>query len=80
MKFIFDKEKNVVREAVPFYVPHKWWRRTLSGLKPVERCLLISLHIWGQRRPSQRQLAKELRVHRDTIKKALAKLEKKGLL
>jgi len=79
MKYVFDKERNVVREAVPFYVPHKWWRRTLNGLRPIERCLLISLHIWGARRPSIRQLARELSVHRNTIKRGLKKLEKWGL-
>jgi hypothetical protein len=61
-------------------VPQKWWRSALSGLKPIERCILISLLVWGEVRPSKSQLAKELNTTRWTIIKYLKILKKKGLL
>jgi len=61
-------------------VPEKWWREAMKGLKPIERCLLISLRIWGALRPSKSQLARELGVTRKTVVKYLKKLKIKKLL
>lgn len=61
-------------------VPEKWWRGALSGLKPIERCILVSLRVWGARKPSQSRLARELNTTRKTIRKYLKILKKKGLL
>lgn len=69
-----DKKDYYVR------IPQKWWRKRLAGLKPVERCLLVSLFVWGQIRPSKSQLARELGVSRLTIIRTFKKLKKKGFL
>ena len=83
MKYIFDREKNVVRQIKDDYwvrIPQKWWREGLRGLKPIERCLLVSLRVWGAIRPSKSRLAKELSTTRKTITKYLKILKKKGFI
>jgi hypothetical protein len=94
MKYIFDKEKNVVRQIIEkkdkdfkkpetgYWVrlPEKWWRGALSGLKPVERCLLISLKVWGSVAPSTNKLAQELGITWRTADKGLKSLKQKGFL
>ena len=61
-------------------IPEKWWRRALAGLKPIERCILISLRVWGPTRPTKSQLARELHTTRYTIIKYLKILKGKGLV
>ena len=61
-------------------IPEKWWRGALSGLKSTQRCILISLRVWGARRPTISQLAKELRTTRKTIAKNLKILKGKGFI
>ena len=61
-------------------VPEKWWRGALHGLKPIERCILISLRIAGARKPTKSHLARELNTTRYTIIKYLKILKKKGFL
>lgn len=61
-------------------IPQKWWRGELKGLKCIERCLLISLRVWNQIRPSKSQLARELGVSRNSVVKYLKKLKEKGFL
>ena len=61
-------------------VPEKWWRGALEGLKPIERCLLISLKVWGVIKPSKSKLARELGVSRYSVIKYLKKLKEKGYL
>jgi len=61
-------------------IPEKWWRGALKGLRPVERCLLISLRVWGARKPTKSQLARELSITRKTIAKNLKILKRKGLI
>jgi hypothetical protein len=61
-------------------VPEKWWRGALVGCKPIERCILISLRVWGARKPTHSQLARELHTSRHTIIKYLKILKKKGLV
>lgn len=61
-------------------VPEKWWRGALRGLKPIERCILISLRIAGARKPTHSHLARELNTTRYTIIKYLKILKKKGFL
>lgn len=83
MKYIFNREKNVVRQVKEDYwvrIPQKWWREDLRGLKPIERCLLISLRVWGAIRPSKSKLARELGATRKTIAKYLKILKKKGFM
>jgi hypothetical protein len=83
MKYIFDETKNVVRKVKEGYwirTPAKWWRNDLHGLRPIERCLLISLRVWGHLRPSTNKLAKELGITWRTADKGLKILRKKGFL
>lgn len=61
-------------------IPQKWWRRGLQGLKPIERCIMVSLRVWGKLKPSQTQLSRELNTTRKTIRKYLKILKKKGFL
>lgn len=61
-------------------LPEKWWRGALRGLRPVERCLLISLRVWGAIRPSKSQLARELGITRKTCARYLKILKKKGFI
>jgi hypothetical protein len=61
-------------------LPEKWWRGALRGLRPVERCLLISLKVWGHRSPSTNKLAKELGIKWETADKGLKSLRKKGYI
>lgn len=61
-------------------IPEKWWRGALLGLRPVERCLLISKRIAGQIDPSVNKLAKELGIKWETADKGLKSLRKKGFL
>ena len=61
-------------------VPEKWWRGALRGLKPIERCILISLRIAGAQKPSHSHLARELNTTRHTIIKYLKILKKKWVL
>lgn len=77
---IFEKGDKGYKKAESGYwvrIPEKWWRGALSGLRPVERCLLISLRVWGAYRPTTRQLAKELGIKWETAKKHLDILRKK---
>lgn len=83
MKYIFDQTKNVVRKVSEGYwirIPEKWWRNELHGLRPIERCLLISLRVAGARRPTKSFLARELTTTRYTIIKYLKILKEKGQL
>ena len=75
-----DKEYEKPESDYWVPVPQKWWRGALKGLKPIERCLLISLKVWGSRKPTKSQLAKELSTTRYTIRKYLKILKKKGFL
>lgn len=61
-------------------IPEKWWRGVLKGLRPTERCLLISLKVWGAVRPSTNKMAQELGITWRTADKGLKSLRKKGLL
>jgi hypothetical protein len=61
-------------------IPEKWWRVALHGLKPIERCILISLRVAGAWKPNKSHLARELDTTRHTIIKYLKILKKKGLL
>ena len=61
-------------------IPEKWWRGALRGLRPMERCLMVSLRVWGARKPTKSQLARELGVSRLTIIRTFRKLRKKGVL
>jgi len=87
MRVEIDYQKNLARiieksEKQDYWVriPQKWWRETLSGLRPTQRCLLISLRIWGAKRAKIDQLAKELGIKWETAKKHLDILRKKGLI
>jgi len=64
--------------------PKKWWLETLKGLNPVERCLLITLRLYasptGFCYPSLRKLSSDLKISKDTTRKYLKTLEKKGHL
>jgi len=89
VKIIKDKEGKdhyvLVEEKEPkkdywVRIPQKWWRRDLQGLRPVERCIMVSLRIWGKRKPTKSQLARELATTRKTIAKYLKILKKKGLI
>jgi len=61
-------------------IPEKWWRGALSGLRPIERCLLVSLRVWGHVVPSTNKLAKELGIKWETADKGLKSLRKKGYI
>jgi len=89
VKIIKDKEGKdhyvLVEEKEPkrdywVRVPQHWWRNALAGLNPVERCIMVSLRIWGARKPTKSQLARELNTTRWTIIKYLKILKKKGFL
>jgi len=89
MDYIFDTEKikrlrkiNKPYETKGYWVriPQKWWRKELSGLKPIERCLLISLMVWGEIKPSTRKLAKELNIKWETAQKWLKRLRQKNFI
>lgn len=92
---IFEKQKGEIKKVVQnesgrtkkkpekgywVPVPEKWWRGALQGLKPIERCILISLLIAGAKKPNHSQLARELITTRWTIIKYLKILKKKGFL
>jgi hypothetical protein len=78
-KYIFKKDLKKIT-YVKLWIPRKWWRETLKALKlrPIERCLLISLTLWGDYRPSTRVLARELGVKWETAKKGRENLKKLG--
>lgn len=75
-----DKGKALLEKGYWVRVPEKWWRGALSGLRPTERCIMVSLRVWGHRRPKKDQLARELGVDWKTINKAWKKLAKRGLV
>jgi len=75
-----DKEYKKAESGYWVRIPEKWWRGALLGLRPVERCLLISLRVWGAQKPSTRKLAKELGIKWETAKKGLTSLKKRGYL
>ncbi len=75
-----EKGVRIVKEDYYIKIPQKWWRIALKGLKPIERCLLISLRVWGAIRPSKSKLARELGVSRNSVVKYLKKLREKGYL
>ena len=76
-----EKPKEIAQKGDYWVrIPQKWWRKTLQGLKPIERCILISLRIAGAKNPSIAWLARELTTTRDTVRKYLKILRKKGFL
>jgi len=64
------------------WVSQRWWRRDLKGLKPIERCILISYQMVGLKypRPSERFIARELGISRNSVSKYVKKFHKKGWL
>jgi Transcriptional regulator, contains sigma factor-related N-terminal domain len=94
MKYEIDNKTNTARQIIEkgdkgykksetgywVRIPEKWWRGALSGLRPVERCIMVSLRVWGARKPTKSQLARELGVSRLTIIRTFKKLRKKGIL
>lgn len=75
-----DKEYKKLEKGYWVRIPEKWWRGALLGLNPIDRCILISLRVWGAVRPSKSQLARELHISRHTVIRHLQKLKKKGLI
>lgn len=79
-----SKDPNFLVEKVKqdyfVKIPQKWWRGELKSLRPIERCLLVSLRILGQRSASTNHLAKELGITWRTTKKGIESLRKKGFL
>jgi len=57
-----------------------WWRVFLKGLDPVERCIMQSLRIWGRRKFTQAELARELKISRWTVSRHMKELKDKGFL
>ncbi|GAI14369.1 unnamed protein product, partial [marine sediment metagenome] len=55
-------DRGFKKPEIDYYVrvPQKWWRGGLKGLSGIERCILISLRVWGHLRPTTSQLAREL--------------------
>ena len=70
------KSKEILIPKI--WIPHKWWREVLKGLTPMERCILISLGIWKDIKPSKSQLARELKTTTQTIRRNLKTLKEKG--
>jgi len=76
----YQKQHGKFEKGYWVRVPEKWWRGALEGLRPTQRCIMISLRVWGARRPTISQLARELRTTRKTIAKNLKILKRKGLI
>jgi DNA-binding MarR family transcriptional regulator len=72
------KNKSAKISIPKIFIPHGWWRSRLLGLTPMERCILISLGIWKNMKPSKSQLARELKTTTPTIRRNLKNLKKKG--
>ena len=73
-----EKPKKDWRE----WISQKWWRNDLKGLNPIERCILISWKIATSSKfiPSERFIARELGISRNTVAKYIRKLGKMKLL
>jgi|AntAceMinimDraft_8_1070364.scaffolds.fasta_scaffold78096_3 hypothetical protein len=58
------------------------WRELMKDLKPIQRSIYVSLKLYASNEgycyPSNRLLAKELNVDKDTILENIKILEKKG--
>jgi len=88
MKVEIDYQRNIAKiieekkseKGYWVRIPEKWWRGALQGLRPTQRCIMVSLRVWGARRPTISQLARELRTTRKTIAKNLKILKRKGLI
>ena len=61
-------------------IPQSWWRKTLHGLRPIEKCLLISLSLYRTEKPTPYGLKKELKIKWETADKWLKILKEKGFL
>jgi len=64
------------------WVGQRWWRQDLKGLRPIERCILISYQMVGSKypKPSERFIARELGISRNSVSKYIKKFHKTGLL
>jgi len=63
------------------WIGQRWWRQELKGLDLYDRGILISRQLIGAKypNPSERFIAKELGISRNTTKKHIEKLKKLGL-
>jgi len=77
-----DEQKSKIAQRKDYWIriPQKWWRNELLGIRPIERCLLISLRLWGAKKPSKSQLARELGITRWAVRKGLERLRKMGVI
>jgi len=77
---IIKKEKD--KKIFWVRIPKNWWRETLEGLTPHERCILITLRLYANREgycyPSLRTISSDLKISINTTRKYLKDLEKKG--
>jgi len=83
VRIIKEKGEKGFRKPESCYwvrVPEKWWRYELKGLSCIQRCILISLRVWGHLRASKSQLARELGVSRLTIRKHFKILKEKRFI
>lgn len=81
--YIWEPEKDKEKPQKTFWVrtPKKWWLETLKGLNPIQRCLLISLRCYADRKgfcyPSLRRLSVDLGISINSTRKYLRILEEK---
>lgn len=78
------KEEILKKDIKSFYVriPKKWWLERLEDLNPAEKCILVNLMLYANREgycyPSLRKISADLKITKDTTRKYLRTLEKKG--
>jgi len=78
---IINKSSNK-KPSKDFWVriPQAWWRNDLKELNPTARAILISWKIIGIKypKPSERFIARELHISRNSVAKYVKELRKTG--
>jgi len=79
-----EEESKKLKRGVWVRVPKKWWLNELKELTPLERCVLVELRVYrnvdGRCFPSQKTIARDLRVSENSVLKGIKGLLKKEFI